>query len=127
MQNNFLWGGAEAVRKIYWVSWENLCLPFGKGGIGMKRIEEFNIYLLLKWRWRMLEVEKALWLDILKARYDSLAFYFTTSDYCRMLKHCSLWWKSLCSLDNNSQFDAFKEKYSYKLGGDSSIPFWTAV
>ncbi|XP_058734070.1 uncharacterized protein LOC131605773 [Vicia villosa] len=50
IQNNFLWGGGLGERrKIHWVSWKNVCLPFIKGGLGIKDVGDFNLALLNKW------------------------------------------------------------------------------
>ena len=38
----------------------------------MKKIDEVNIALLLKWKWRILMENEAIWLDILKVRYRDL-------------------------------------------------------
>ena len=41
-------GGGEAFRKIAWVKWETICLPKDEGGLGVRRLGEFNISLLGK-------------------------------------------------------------------------------
>jgi len=46
-----------------------MCLPKEVGGLGVRRLHEFNISLLGKWWWRMLVDRDGLWYRVLKARY----------------------------------------------------------
>ncbi|MCI32032.1 receptor-like kinase, partial [Trifolium medium] len=41
----------------------------GYGGLGVRRLREFNLALLGKWCWRMLEDREGLWFRVLAARY----------------------------------------------------------
>jgi hypothetical protein len=63
------WGGCEDARKIAWVDWDSVCLPKEEGGLGVRRMREFNVALLGKWCWRMLVDKNGLWYRVLKARY----------------------------------------------------------
>ncbi|PNY01380.1 hypothetical protein L195_g024672 [Trifolium pratense] len=42
LQRNFLCGGGLDDMKLCWVSWETVCLPKEKGGLGIKRLDWFN-------------------------------------------------------------------------------------
>lgn len=50
-----MWGDFESKRKVHWVGWDHICSPFSLGGLGVKNIKYFNLDLLLKWKWRILE------------------------------------------------------------------------
>jgi hypothetical protein len=50
----FFWGGSDDHRKIAWVDWNTVCRSKEFGGLGVRRISEFNIALLGKWCWRLL-------------------------------------------------------------------------
>jgi hypothetical protein len=50
---SFLWGGCEDSRKIHWISWDKICREREEGGLGVRRIREFNFSLLGKWCWRL--------------------------------------------------------------------------
>jgi len=67
LKNN--WGGGEDVRKIVWVDWDAVCLSKEEGGLGVRRLKEFNVALLEKWCWRMLVDKEGLWFRVLNARY----------------------------------------------------------
>ena len=45
-----------------------MCLPKEVGGLGVRRLHEFNISLLGKWWWRMLVDRDGPWYRVLKAR-----------------------------------------------------------
>ena len=66
------WGGGEDIRKIAWVDWNSVCLPKEEGGLGVRRLREFNVALLGKWCWRMLVDKEGLWYRVLKARYGEV-------------------------------------------------------
>ena len=63
------WGGSEDNRKISWIDWESICLDKEVGGLGVRRIREFNLALLGKWCWRQVMDREGLWFRILAAKY----------------------------------------------------------
>ncbi|GKC00713.1 hypothetical protein Tco_0986849 [Tanacetum coccineum] len=45
----------ERLRKKHaWVKWSNVLASFNKGGLGVGSLKGFNVFLLYKWRWRLL-------------------------------------------------------------------------
>jgi len=67
--NCFFWGGSEDHKKISWVDWNTVCQSKEVGGLGVRRIREFNYALLGKWCWRLLVNRNSLWFRVLLARY----------------------------------------------------------
>jgi ribonuclease HI len=65
----FWWGSREGERKPCWVSWREMCKPKSLGGLGFKDMELFNLALLARQGWRMLQNPAALSTRILKAKY----------------------------------------------------------
>lgn len=66
------WGGSEDNRKIPWISWNTICLQKEQGGLGVRRLREFNLALLGKWCWRLLVDRGGLWYRVLVARYGEV-------------------------------------------------------
>jgi len=66
---NFFFLGSEDHRKIAWVNWNTICRSKEVGGLGVRRIREFNVALLRKWCWRMLVERDSLWFKVLSDRY----------------------------------------------------------
>lgn len=55
--------------KISWVSWDRMCKKKGDGGMGYRRLTDFNEALLAKQAWRVLHMPDLLSSRILRARY----------------------------------------------------------
>ncbi|XP_004301407.1 PREDICTED: putative ribonuclease H protein At1g65750-like [Fragaria vesca subsp. vesca] len=65
----FWWGQKKEKRKIYWKSWEFLGLPKSEGGLGFRKLAEFNIALLAKQVWRLHTEPNTLWAKMIKGIY----------------------------------------------------------
>ena len=46
-----------------------MCKPKDGEGLGVRDIDLFNISLLGKWRWRLLDGGHSLWKEVLTAKY----------------------------------------------------------
>ena len=57
------------------MSWEKLCAPKSCGGMGFKKLKEFNLALLAKQGWRLQQSYDSLVYKVLKAKY------FPTNDF----------------------------------------------
>jgi len=49
-----------------------LCSKKEHGGLGVRKLKEFNVALLGKWCWRMLVDREGLWYLVLVARYGEV-------------------------------------------------------
>lgn len=74
IQSKFLWGGVAQKNFIHWVSWEKVCLPKDKEGLGVKNIELFNISLFMKWEWRTMNDRSSIWSSLIGFRYCAFGF-----------------------------------------------------
>ena len=73
--------------------WESICTPKEDGGLGVKRLDAFNLSLMGKWCWRMMVDKEELWYRVLKARYGEEGGRLREGD-----SHSSAWWRSLCRI-----------------------------
>ncbi|CAH9094451.1 unnamed protein product [Cuscuta europaea] len=70
VMNEFLWRGSKFDKKgLRWRSWKGLCMPKEVGGLGFRRLREFNLAMLGKQGWRLITDESCLMSRVLKARY----------------------------------------------------------
>ena len=65
----FWWSSNPPKRGIHWVKWEKLCKSREEGGIGFKMIHEFNLALLGKQLWRLVQFLDSLLARVLRGRY----------------------------------------------------------
>ena len=66
---SFIWGSSEGNRKQHLVSWEKICKPKTKVGLGIRLAKEMNIALLAKLCWRLLNTQEGLRVKILRHKF----------------------------------------------------------
>nr|XP_028965078.1 uncharacterized protein LOC114827439 [Malus domestica] len=69
MVAQFWWGKEVGKRRIHWVSWKKMCKPKSEGGLGFKDLYAFNLALLAKQGWRIIQQLNSLVAHLFKARY----------------------------------------------------------
>lgn len=76
----FWWGSSTDQRKIHWKSWAGLCVPKERGGLGFWDLHAFNLSLLAKQGWHILENPGSLIAPIYKARYFPQSSFLEAHD-----------------------------------------------
>ncbi|XP_035542108.1 uncharacterized mitochondrial protein AtMg00310-like [Juglans regia] len=79
MMARYWWGQMQEERKIHWLSWKKMCNSKFVGGMGFKELEVFNMALLEKQAWRLLQNQDSLFHKIYAARYFSDGNLLTAS------------------------------------------------
>ncbi|KAL6201844.1 hypothetical protein ACLB2K_025556 [Fragaria x ananassa] len=74
--SNFWWGSNQNGNKLHWKSWDLLCKPKEAGGMGFRNLEHFNMSLLAKQCWRIIQEPESLWVKVLKGRYFPNSSFF---------------------------------------------------
>jgi hypothetical protein len=62
-------GGKNGERKVAWVPWNSMTMPKYRDGLGFKDIEIFNLSILARQVWRIVNDQEALTSRILKVLY----------------------------------------------------------
>ena len=65
----FLWSSNPPKEGNSLEKWEKVCLPQEEGGIRFRMIHEFNLALLAKQLWRLVQYPESLVARVLKGRY----------------------------------------------------------
>lgn len=66
---NFWWGEVPGTKKMHWIRKEILLKQKLEGGLGLKNMESFNLALLAKQGWNLLQNSESLLAKVLKSKY----------------------------------------------------------
>jgi hypothetical protein len=65
----YWWSHMEKENGMHWVSWEKLTMAKRDGGLGFRNVHHFNIAMLARQAWRLLNNPEALCTRVLSAKY----------------------------------------------------------
>lgn len=71
--SRFWWSTKGNNRGLHWIAWSKICTPKDKGGLGFRDFKNFNLALLAKQLWRLLQYQNSLLAKFLKGRYFRLS------------------------------------------------------
>ncbi|KAL5546683.1 hypothetical protein UlMin_006370 [Ulmus minor] len=113
---SFWWGhSSNGSLAMCLKAWDTLCKPVSCGGLGFRRLKDFNVALLSKWGWNLVNNEDSFCLSILRARYLRHLEFFEAvpkgGDSC--------FWKSILATKS-----LIKEGAYLLVGDGSSIDPW---
>jgi hypothetical protein len=97
------------------VSWDHVCLPKQEGGLGLKRVEDWNKAIVMKHIWNLFTQVGSLWVawvhcELLKGR----SFWIV-----KIPQDCTWGWRKLLNLR-----PVARNLLSYEIGDGSSIFLW---
>lgn len=67
--SKYWWSKGTDRRAMHWIAWKRMGLPKKEGGLGFRDLEGFNVALLAKQVWRILESPDSLVARLLRGRY----------------------------------------------------------
>nr|XP_023882199.1 uncharacterized protein LOC111994541 [Quercus suber] len=112
MCSRFWWGQIGNERKIHWKSWDVLTKPKKEGGMGFRDLRNFNLAMLAKQGWRLMQDEDSLVYGCFKAKYFPRGCFLEASD----VPNSSFVWKSLLAAQ-----PLLKKGSCWRVGNGNSI------
>ena len=115
MVSSFWWGQQGSERKMAWVSWERMCTRKMDGGMGFKDLKAFNLALLAKQGWRLLQTPSSLIHKVYKARY------FKNSSFmeAKLGRNPSYAWRSILAAR-----DVLQKGMRWIIGNGKKVKIW---
>ena len=110
LQRDFLWLGVEEGKRDHLVSWDVVCNPNVKGGLGFEKISLRNLALLGKWLWRYSREGSALWHQVILSIYGTHSNGWDANTIVKWSRCCP--WKAIAQV-----FQDFS-KYTWFVVGD---------
>lgn len=68
IMRNFLWSSSAEYKRKNLVKWDQVCVPKAEGGLGLRRIKEFNEACLMKLAWSA-ATSPSIWASWFRGRY----------------------------------------------------------
>ena len=65
----YWWAQQDKENKMHWVSWEDICRRKEEGGLGYRDLHVFNLAMLARQGWRILQNPNSLCAQALMAPY----------------------------------------------------------
>jgi hypothetical protein len=111
----YWWSQNDEVKKMHWVGWEKMKLPKEEGGLGFRDLYSFNLAMLARQSWRLIQAPESLCAQVLRAKYfpdgDLLA--------AKPVTGMSYVWRSILR-----GLEVFKEGMIWRVGDGKNIRIW---
>jgi hypothetical protein len=69
MQRDFFWNDGVAKRKVHAVEWDTICKSKKLGGLGIGKMRDKGVSMLVKWLWRFGKEHNSLWKKVICVKY----------------------------------------------------------
>jgi hypothetical protein len=114
--SRFWWGDDDNSNKMHWYAWWKLCYPKNEGGMGFRDFHSFNLAMLAKQVWRLINEPESLCAQVLRAKY------YPHGDILKAVpkSSSSFTWQSVLS-----GLATFKRGYIWRVGDGEKINIWT--
>ncbi|XP_071740858.1 uncharacterized protein [Rutidosis leptorrhynchoides] len=111
----FIWCQGEMKRGKAKVKWSRICLPKQEGGLGIKRLKEWNVALMASHIWRVLTNKKSLWVQWVHTyRLKGRSFWDAP-----VVAGASVSWRKILSIR-----DYIRDRFVYNVGDGATVSAW---
>nr|GEW68905.1 RNA-directed DNA polymerase, eukaryota, reverse transcriptase zinc-binding domain protein [Tanacetum cinerariifolium] len=122
LRSNFFWGSKDNTVKHKWIAWKSVLASKQKGGIDISSLKALNQSFILKWRWRYVHNQNALWVKLINVIHGA---YNGGSDLFSPLK-CKGTWSKIASSINFLHSNGVVPHHTLtrKVNDGKSTSFW---
>ena len=110
--SNYWWKQTNASKGIHWFSWKKICSTKNKEGMGFRDMAKFNIAMVAKQGWRLINTRNSLVYKILKAKYFSKVSLLES----KLVHNPSLSWRSIWNA-----LEMLKKGVRWRVGNERNI------
>jgi hypothetical protein len=100
---------------MHWLSWECLCSRKEKGGLGMRDLHLFNLAMLARQGWRLIQEPSSLCAQVLRAKYYSTGNLLSVEEEPGI----SYSWRSIIR-----EIQSLKRGLIWRVGDGNNIDIW---
>ncbi|KAA3463577.1 LINE-1 reverse transcriptase isogeny [Gossypium australe] len=111
----FIWGSSEKNSKMALVGWDTICQPKGRGGLGLRHLNDQNSSFLMKIGFSLVSKSDTLWVRILRAKHGWKGQLPETISKNK----CSHLWRSLSKL-----WPSVRENLIWSIGNGADVRCW---
>jgi hypothetical protein len=115
LMNRFWWGHNSDHRTLAWKSWSSMSVAKHNGGMGFRNLEIFNLALLAKQGWRILQHPESLVAQVMRAKY----FPDTAFMQASLGRNPSYAWRSIFKAK-----DLIEKGMLWRVGNGETIKIW---
>jgi ribonuclease HI len=115
MMSKFWWGHKDNDKKIAWMSWAKMGRAKETGGLGYRDLECFNLAMLAKQGWRIIQHPDSLVAKIMKEKYFPNSNFMDT----HLGRKPSYAWRSIWNAK-----PLLREGLVWRVGDGKSIHIW---
>ncbi|KAG6687414.1 hypothetical protein I3842_11G070100 [Carya illinoinensis] len=118
MMTKFWWGQRKEENKIRWVSWSKMCATKQNEGKGFKDLHSFNMALLEKQAWKIMNETSSLLHRIYKSKY----FLNSSIQEAQLGNAPSYAWRGIWE-----SIRLLMKGCKWRVGDGESINIWTDI
>ncbi|KAF7140294.1 hypothetical protein RHSIM_Rhsim06G0103400 [Rhododendron simsii] len=111
----FWCSGSPEDAKIHWVNGDDLCKAKNQGGLGFRDFKSFNLALLAKQGWRLIQNPNAFWARLLKS------LYFPNGNFLKATKGSRPSWAWASLLKGR---ELLMKGVRWQIQNGASVDFW---
>ncbi|XP_057451938.1 uncharacterized protein LOC130743727 [Lotus japonicus] len=116
IQRDFIWGSTDRPNGAHSIAWAKLCCPKQNGGLGLRRMHDFNKSLVMKLGWGLVSTPDALWARVLRGKYSCGTDHFPVVQRKSRESHV---WRAI-----RVTWPDVDKNLRWRIGSGSSVRFW---